>query len=1097
MTLALILTAAFSIIAAGTFAWFSLIQSTTNDFAYSPDDLKLIKCEAGTEKPLPGAVFDLYDSSNQRIGRYVTDEQGEISVTGLDADKSYYFKEIKPPYGYRLPDDPYTPLTAPGGDAIRFENVPIRAGLSITKKISPFGFDGEPYAPTGEDRLFPFAFTVYLGTEGAPAGPFPYEIHGRDGGPIQAYSYTYAEGPDRDKTITVQPGGSISSGGVLYLRDGETAVIQDVPSLTPYRVSEQNYITYDRDPAAEAVRLGDRFGCTDGGEAPRHDAELAVMSGWGGFGDNTAGVVPEDGVTVTFENRRVPENYKATMSSLVVVDRILAHPDDIDPKKGFEVTITVGEDPDQTYYYEIVHPRHLTGDGTDLPYYHRNDPGLPDNRQETTAVTNTTTPDAFVQPGQPASPAPKAPLHFPSDYERWKLEDEASSGGQTRFARTARAGGAGQELLRSGGNTIVVNLHHGSAIIIYGIPTGTRYCAGQVDYTHIDGYMIDSTYKTEGHIQPDLEAIPDNDPKTSDRRLLRTRADIYNYFVRPVMRTIHIEKRWEHGDDPGPRPESAAIDILDAGSSILFDSRDLTAMEDWKAEVEVPKYDPETGKEIIYQVQEHLSQGAADYILGDVRVEKDGLDLSYTLTNVYAPATVRPLVEKVVEHEGQPPEKEGSFTFEIARLTAGAPMPAEGNTVSIRGEGIAFFGDIQFTQPGVYSYRIWEHGGRLAGWRYDFSQYILTVTVEEGADGTLTAVPTYSKNGERFAAPLFTNRFTSGLPPESGSLTIVKQVTGENADRTKKFDFTVRLEDIAYHIRLAHGESYTITGIPVGARYTVTEERTPGYTVSSSGETGVIKKEGSTVCFLNSADSAPTGPDGKNSGILVIRKTVTGPFLDAAKQFRFLVTIGDAEYEVLLRHGESETFRDLPVGIPYRVEEEDCSAEQYSTVSRNAAGKIGDGTVTAEFINRYEGEEPPSPGDGSVLVSGQKTWMHGYAPQEARPRSITVCVLSGSTIVVQKEVTEEDGWRYIFRLPKYDQTGKEIVYSVSEAPVEGYSPQIDGYSILNTYRTSDPGDEPKTGDGGVMWLWFLVLMLSSACLWRVAFYWKTDKKRSP
>lgn len=916
----------------------------------------------------------------------------------------------------------------------------MRSNFSITKKISPYSFDGADYTPTAEDRLFPFAFTVRLGEENAPAGPFEYEIHGADSRPIQAYDYTYTEGPDKGGSIHVEPRGTISSGGVLYLRDGETAEVRGVPALTPYRVWEKDYITYDKDPFDEAVRLGDNFGCIDGSDAPRHDVVLATMSGWGGFGDNTAGVVPEDGVTVTFENQRVPDGYEATMSSLVVVDRILAHPDDIDADKGFEVTVTVGSDPKQTYYYEVIHPRHLTGDDSDYPYYYRNDPGLPDNRQETTDVTYPTASDAFVQPRQPASSAPKDPLHYPSDYERWKLEDGASAG-RTRFARMARAGGTRQELMQSASNRIVVNLHHGSAIIIYGIPVGTHYSAEQVDYTHIDGYMIDSTYKTEGHIQPDLEAIPDRDPRTSDERLLRTRADIYNYFVRPVMRTIHLEKRWEHGDNPGPRPESTAVDIVDANSSILFDSRDLTAMEDWKAEVEVPKYDPETGKEVIYQVQEHFASKDSDYVLGDIQMEEDGRDLSYTLTNVYAPASVRPLVEKAVEYEGKPPEKEGVFTFEIARLTAGAPMPAEGNTVSIRGEGIAFFGDIRFTQPGVYTYRIWEHTGRLAGWRYDFSQYILTVTVEERTDGTLTAVPTYSRNGERFAAPLFTNRFAGERPPESGSLTIVKQVTGEGADRTKKFDFTVLLEDISYRIRLSHGEEYTITGIPVGAPYTVTEEAVPGYTVSSSGETGVIQKEGNTAYFLNTADDTPPGPEENNSGVLVIRKTVTGPFLDATKRFRFLVTIGDAEYEVLLRHGESETFHDLPVGIPYRVEEEDYSAERYSTVSVNASGEIPDGTVTAEFFNRYEGEGPPAPDEDDVLVSGQKTWMHGYAPQEGRPQSITVCVLSGSTIIVQKDVTAEDGWRYTFQLPRYDQAGKEIAYSVSEAPVEGYSPR--------------------------------------------------------
>ena len=247
-------------------------------------------------------------------------------------------------------------------------------------------------------------------------------------------------------------------------------------------------------------------------------------------------------------------------------------------------------------------------------------------------------------------------------------------------------------------------------------------------------------------------------------------------------------------------------------------------------------------------------------------------------------------------------------------------------------------------------------------------------------------------------------------------------------------------------------------------------------------------------------------PPGLERGSLVVKKTVTGPFVDATKRFRFVVRIGTVEYELYLRHGEMKTFENIPAGTEYAVTEDDYSAQGYSTTSVDSSGRITAGKTVAAFENHYDASSPPPPGEDAVQVCGQKAWIHGTNPEENRPREVTVYVLDGSVIVAQKKVTAAEDWRYTFQLPKYDQAGELIEYTVSEAPVEHYAASVEGYGITNTYTGSPEapgpstpaggsGDTPKTGDRGDLRFWFLILLAATAALWRVVFYWKPGKSK--
>lgn len=57
-------------------------------------------------KPLEGAIFELYNASDKLIKRVESDENGIVKVTNLKPG-DYYFKEIKSPDGYKLDETKY------------------------------------------------------------------------------------------------------------------------------------------------------------------------------------------------------------------------------------------------------------------------------------------------------------------------------------------------------------------------------------------------------------------------------------------------------------------------------------------------------------------------------------------------------------------------------------------------------------------------------------------------------------------------------------------------------------------------------------------------------------------------------------------------------------------------------------------------------------------------------------------------------------------------------------------------------------------------------------------------------------------------------
>lgn len=169
------------------------------------------------------------------------------------------------------------------------------------------------------------------------------------------------------------------------------------------------------------------------------------------------------------------------------------------------------------------------------------------------------------------------------------------------------------------------------------------------------------------------------------------------------------------------------------------------------------------------------------------------------------------------------------------------------------------FGTIEYTKPGTYTYVIAEQAGDETALTFSKATYRATVTVADDGAGKLSAKTKIAQLTDdagsaverTVEAAVFTNT------AKTGALTVKKTVVG--GDSQREFGFAVALTDgdgepvsgtfgKGEHaatftdgratFTLKHGGEKTISGLPVGVRYTVTEDTAEGYTTTVDGTDG-------------------------------------------------------------------------------------------------------------------------------------------------------------------------------------------------------------------------------------------------------------------
>lgn len=245
-----------------------------------------------------------------------------------------------------------------------------------------------------------------------------------------------------------------------------------------------------------------------------------------------------------------------------------------------------------------------------------------------------------------------------------------------------------------------------------------------------------------------------------------------------------------------------------------------------------------------------------------------------------------------------------------------APMPKgakEGvSTIALNKDAqVGNFGTIEYTKPGTYTYVITEQSGDEASLTFSKATYRATVTVTDDGAGKLFAKTKIAQltdddggAAERTVeAAVFTNT------AKTGSLTVKKTVVG--GDSQREFGFAVALADgdgepvsgtfgkgknaVTFAggkatFKLKDGGEKAITGLPVGARYTVAEDAAEGYTTAVNGADGskvegAVTEDGATVAFTNTYGTATEGRDVSTAGLFT--KTLEGRDWAEGDSFQF------------------------------------------------------------------------------------------------------------------------------------------------------------------------------------------------------------------
>ncbi|MFR6344683.1 MAG: Cna B-type domain-containing protein [Christensenellales bacterium] len=85
-------------------------------------------------------------------------------------------------------------------------------------------------------------------------------------------------------------------------------------------------------------------------------------------------------------------------------------------------------------------------------------------------------------------------------------------------------------------------------------------------------------------------------------------------------------------------------------------------------------------------------------------------------------------------------------------------------------------------------------------------------------------------------------------------------------------------------------------------------------------------------------------------------------------------------------------------------------------------------------------------------VEGRRIWNDNGNAFNARPDSIKIMLMKNGKQYESMVVTADDDWTWsLGNLPKYEN-GEEIIYSVVETAVDGYTTEYDGYDVINTYN---------------------------------------------
>ena len=466
-----------------------------------------------------------------------------------------------------------------------------------------------------------------------------------------------------------------------------------------------------------------------------------------------------------------------------------------------------------------------------------------------------------------------------------------------------------------------------------------------------------------------------------------------------ASKKLTVKKIWkDENNQDGKRPASIAVDVYANGQKLADKTVTVTGGSsdaEWTAQTtDLPIFDA-SGQKITYTIGE-------DQLDGYDAPEVDQGNL--TVTNSRTPEKISIKASKKWDDaENQDGKRPANVLVKLYKEVGGQKSEVANRTLTEADQWATEFTNLN---------------------KYERGQEVVYSLEED-------AVPHYQSQVTGNAADGFV--VTNTYKPETVKISGQKKwEDAENQDGKRPNAVRVKIlkgQDIVdvQEVTAAHGWKYESNPLPKYASgqeiaYTVAEEAVPGYTSKVDGYniTNSYTPETVKVSGQKKWDDAEN-QDGKRPASVKV-KILNG---DTVVDEQNVTSANDWKYE-------SKALPKYAAGqeITYTVSEE--AVPGYTS-------KVEGYNIT----NSYTPE--------TTTVSGSKTWEDGDNQDGKRPASITVNLLADGQKVNTQTVGEAEGWSYNFTgLPVY-KDGQRITYTVTEEAVPGYSTNLNGYNITNSY----------------------------------------------
>lgn len=466
-----------------------------------------------------------------------------------------------------------------------------------------------------------------------------------------------------------------------------------------------------------------------------------------------------------------------------------------------------------------------------------------------------------------------------------------------------------------------------------------------------------------------------------------------------ASKKLTVKKIWkDENNQDGKRPASIAVDVYANGQKLADKTVTVTGGStdaEWTAQTtDLPIFDT-NGQKITYTIREDQLDG---YDAPEVDQE------NLTVTNTRTPEKISIKASKKWDDaENQDGKRPANVVVKLYKEVGGQKSEVANRTLTEADQWATEFANLN---------------------KYEKGQEVVYSLEED-------AVPHYQSQVTGNAADGFV--VTNTYKPETIKISGQKKwEDAENQDGKRPNAVRVKIlkgQDIVdvQEVTAANGWKYESNPLPKYAAgqeiaYTVAEEAVSGYTSKVDGYniTNSYTPETVKISGQKKWDDADN-QDGKRPASVKV-KILNG---DTVVDEQNVTSANEWKYE-------SKALPKYAAGqeITYTVSEE--AVPGYTS-------KVEGYNIT----NSYTPE--------TTTVSGSKTWEDGDNQDGKRPASITVNLLADGQKVNTQTVGEAEGWSYNFTgLPVY-KDGQRITYTVTEEAVPGYSTNLNGYNITNSY----------------------------------------------